>query len=198
MISYVLDLVGLAVSAISGALAAIHAKLDLFGVIVIAALTAIGGGTLRDLLLNRHPIFWIVDPRPLLLITLVALLTAIFARMRPVPRDALVVADALALALFAMSGAQLAEGAGHNALVVILMGTMTGVGGGVIRDVLTARIPLILRQDIYATAAIAGIGLYLAAPSLGMARPWAFALGMSLIVAVRLSAIRWKLQLPAF
>ncbi|MGH8509891.1 MAG: trimeric intracellular cation channel family protein [Gammaproteobacteria bacterium] len=97
-----------------------------------------------------------------------------------------------------MSGAQLAESGGHRAIVVILMGTITGVGGGVLRDVLTAKIPLILRQDSYATAAIAGIVMYLVLRALGMMRPWAFGIGMSFIVALRLSTIYWKLQLPVF
>lgn len=198
MVFYVLDLIGVAVFAASGALAAIHANLDLLGIVVIAALTAIGGGTIRDLLLNRHPIFWIADPKALFVIVFAALLTVFYIHALPVPGDALLFADALGLALFAMSGAQLAESAGHRAIVVILMGTITGVGGGVLRDVLTAKIPLILRQDIYATAAIAGIVIYLILRALGMMRPWAFGIGMSFIVALRLSAIHWKLQLPVF
>lgn len=126
------------------------------------------------------------------------MLTVIYVHALPVPGDALLFADAVGLALFAMSGAQLAESAGHRAIVVILMGTITGVGGGALRDILTAKIPLILRQDIYATAAIAGIVMYLVLRALGMMRAWAFGIGMSFIVALRLSAIHWKLQLPVF
>jgi uncharacterized membrane protein YeiH len=195
---YLLDLVGVAVFAVSGALAAGRTGLDLFGVIVIAALTAIGGGTLRDLLLQRHPIFWITDTTYLTVIMVAAVLTVCSVQVWPPPGDALLVADALGLALFAMSGAQVAEAAQHPPLIVVLMGTMTGVAGGVLRDVLTAQIPLILRRDIYATAAIAGVVLYLLLQARGLPRAWAFVAGMAVVVALRLLAIFWGWHLPIF
>ena len=198
MILYVLDLVGVAVFAVSGALAAGRKELDLLGVVVLAALTAIGGGTLRDLLLNRHPVFWVADTRYLIVIIAAALLTVAYVRVLPVPGEALLVADALGLALFAISGAQIAEAAGYPAIVVVLMGTMTGVAGGVLRDVLTAQIPLILRRDIYATAAIAGIALYLVLQAVGVRRSGAAAIGMLVVAALRLLAIWRGLQLPVF
>jgi uncharacterized membrane protein YeiH len=195
---YYLDLAGVAVFAVSGVLAARDRDLDLLGVIVVAAITAIGGGTLRDLLLNRHPIFWITDTWYLIVIIASALLTVAYVRIRPPPRVTLLVADALGLALFALSGAQLAEAARCPALIVVLMGTMTGVTGGILRDVITARIPLILQRDIYATAAIVGVAAYLAMQALGMSRPVAFGGGMIVVVALRLIAIRWGLHLPVF
>jgi uncharacterized membrane protein YeiH len=198
MIFYLLDLAGVVVFAVSGALAAGRTELDLLGVMVIAALTAIGGGTLRDLLLNRHPIFWITDATYLTVIMASALLTVCSVRGGPPPGDALLVADALGLALFAMSGAQVAEAAQRPPLIVVLMGTMTGVAGGVLRDVVTAQIPLILRRDIYATAAIGGIALYLLVQACGMHRSWAFGAGMVAVVALRLLAILWGWQLPIF
>ena len=198
MILYVLDLVGVAVFAVSGALAAGRKELDLLGVVVLAALTAIGGGTLRDLLLNRHPVFWVADGRYLIVIIAAALLTVAYVRVLPVPGEALLVADALGLALFAISGAQIAEAAGYPAIVVVLMGTMTGVAGGVLRDVLTAQIPLILRRDIYATAAIAGIALYLVLQAMGVRRSGAGAIGMLVVAVLRLLAIWRGLQLPVF
>jgi uncharacterized membrane protein YeiH len=197
-ILYVLDLVGVAVFAVSGALAAGRRGLDLLGVLVIAAMTAVGGGTLRDLLLNRHPVFWVTDAMYLVVIVASALLTVVYVRVLPVPGDTLLVADALGLALFAMAGAQIAESTGYPAVVVVLMGTMTGVAGGVMRDVLTAEIPLILRRDVYATAAIAGIVLYLMLQALGTRRAWAFGAGMVLVVVLRLLAIWRGLQLPVF
>ncbi len=151
MILYFLDLVGVAVFAVSGVLAARSRGLDLLGVIVIAAITAVGGGTLRDLLLNRYPIFWITDVRYLTVIIASALLTVGYVRVRPPPGNALLVADAFGLALFALSGAQVAEAAQCPPIIVVLMGTMTGVAGGVLRDVITAQVPLILRRDIYAS-----------------------------------------------
>ena len=192
----VLDLLGVAVFAVSGVLAAGRAGLDLLGVVVIAAVSAIGGGTLRDLLLNRHPIFWIANPRPLVVITVTALLTAAYARVATPHHDALLVPDALGLALFAMSGAQIAEAAGLSRIIVVLMGTMSGCAGGVVRDVLTAQVPLLLRGDIYATAAIAGIVLYLVLRALGVKRAWAFGCGLIAIVGLRLLAIAWGWHLP--
>ena len=198
MILYVLDLVGVAVFAVSGVLAARSRGLDLLGVIVIAAITAIGGGTLRDLLLNRYPIFWITDAQYLTVIIASALLTVAYVRVRPPPGKALLVADAVGLALFALSGAQLAEAAQCPAIIVVLMGTMTGVAGGVLRDVITAQVPLILRRDIYATAAIVGVALYLLLQAFGLQRSAAFGAGMAVVIALRLLAIHWGLQLPIF
>ena len=193
-----LDLAGVAVFAISGVLAARSRGLDLFGVIVIAAITAVGGGTLRDLLLNRYPIFWMTNAHYLTVIIVSALLTVGYVRVRPPPGNALLVADALGLALFALYGAQVAEVAQCPPIIVVLMGTMTGVAGGVLRDVITAQVPLILRRDIYATAAIVGVALYLLLQALGLQRSWAFGAGMVVVVALRLLAIRWGLQLPIF
>jgi uncharacterized membrane protein YeiH len=198
MILYSLDLVGVAVFAVSGVLAARNRGLDLLGVIVIAAITAIGGGTLRDLFLNRYPLFWITDVQYLTVIIASALLTVAYVRVRPPPGKALLVADAVGLALFALSGAQVAEAAQCPALLVVLMGTMTGVAGGVVRDVITAQVPLILRRDIYATAAIVGVALYLLLQAFGLQRSAAFGAGMVVVIALRLLAIHWGLQLPIF
>jgi len=118
-------------------------------------------------------------------------------RVRPPPGNALFVADALGLALFALSGAQVAEAAQCPPLSVVVMGTMSGVAGGVLRDVLTAQVPLILRRELYATAAIVGVALYLLLQALGLPRSWAFGAGV-VVVALRLLAIRWGLQLPIF
>ncbi len=196
MLLYILDLLGVAVFAVSGVLAARDRHLDLLGVIVVAAITAIGGGTLRDLLLNRHPIFWVTDTWYLIVILASAVLTVAYVRKWPPPGISLLVADALNVALFAISGAQYAEAAQCPPLIIVLMGTMTGVTGGVIRDVITAKVPLILQREIYATAAIAGVVAYLAMQALGMERSLAFVGGMVVVVGLRLLAIRWNMHLP--
>ena len=193
---YYLELAGVAVFAATGVLASRDRDLDLLGVIVVATITAIGGGTLRDVLLDRHPIFWIADTAYLLVIIGAALLTILYLRVRPEPGVTLLVADALGLGLFAISGARLAENEGLGPLIVVLMGTMTGVTGGVLRDVITARVPLILRQDIYATAAILGIGAYLGLQAAGLGRTPSAISGMLFVVVLRLAAIRWGLHLP--
>lgn len=196
MLLYVFDLMGVAVFAVSGALAAGRKRLDLFGVLVLAAITAIGGGTLRDLLLDRHPIFWMQDPSYLGVICVAALLTVAYVRHRPAPGRALLVADALGLALFAISGARIAEAAGHPPIIVILLGTMTGVAGGALRDVLSAEVPLILQRDVYATAAVAGVSVYLLLQSLEVPPLIASAVGMVAVVVHRLIAIVRGLSLP--
>src|SRR5262249_6417211 len=144
--------------------------------------TAVGGGTLRDLLLDRHPIFWITDVWYVIVIAVSALLTIVYVRLGLPLRATLLVADALGLALFALSGAQLAEAAQCPSLIVVLMGTMTGVTGGALRDVITAQVPLVLRREIYATAAGVGIALYLALRAFDV--PHAPAIGACMIVVV--------------
>jgi uncharacterized membrane protein YeiH len=195
---YWVDVAGVAVFASSGALAGMAAGLDLLGVVVIASVTAIGGGTIRDLLLNQHPVFWIGDSSMLFVILCSTVFTVAWIQVLPVPKDALLIVDALGVATFAMSGARLAIQANSKSLVTIFMGTLTGVGGGVMRDVLTNEVPFILRQDIYATAAIAGVTIYLLLRRMGVPEKLAFALGIFFIAAIRLTAFAWGLQLPSF
>ena len=192
-----LQLLGIAVFAMSGALSAGRKRMDVLGVVVIAIVTAIGGGTLRDLLLDRHPVFWIEDPTPLVVSVIAAGITLAYARFRSPPNNALAIADALGLALFTITGAQIAQRAMIDPLVVVLMGTMTGVAGGVIRDVLSAEVPLIFRKgELYATAAIAGATLYLVLEAVGTPRQVAALIGMAAIAGLRLAAILWGLHLP--
>jgi uncharacterized membrane protein YeiH len=185
------------VFAISGALAAGRKNLDWLGVAVIAVVTAIGGGTLRDVLLDRHPIFWIADPTYLIVILAATALTLLYVHLRiPAPR-ALFVADALGLAFFTIGGVQIAQQAGLSGILAVLMGTITGVAGGMIRDVLCAEIPLILRRgQLYATSAIVGAALYLLLERTGAPRDGAALIGMGTIVVVRFAAILWRLELP--
>jgi uncharacterized membrane protein YeiH len=178
-------------------LAAGRKRLDWLGVAVIAVVTAIGGGTLRDVLLDRNPIFWIADPTYLIVILAATALTLFYVRIRvPNPR-ALLVADALGLAFFTIGGVQIAQMSGLSGLVAVLMGTITGVAGGVVRDVLLAEIPLILqRGHLYATATLVGAAFYLLLERLGLPRDPAALGGMATIIAVRFGAILWRLELP--
>ncbi len=195
---YLLDLFGVAVFAASGALAGLAAQLDLLGVLVLASITAVGGGTLRDVLLSRHPIFWIKDSGPIYTIIGATAATLVWVHFLAVPTNALFIADAFGLAVFAISGAQVAEKAGCRPLVIVLMGTLTGAGGGVLRDLLSAKIPLILRQDIYASAAIAGIAVYLLLRAAKVPTAGAFAAGFVTVAMTRLAAIAFELRLPIF
>ncbi len=195
---YLFDLLGVAIFAISGALAAGRKGLDFLGVIIIAMVTAIGGGTMRDLLLDRHPVFWITDPAYLIVIAVAAVCTLVFVRTHTPPLNALLLADALGLAVFTIIGAQIAEAAGVSPGIVVIMATMTGVAGGVIRDVLSNEVPLILRRDLYATAAIAGAIVYLLAQGGGMDVRLASVMGMATVALLRLLAIFKGLRLPVF
>ena len=199
MTLYLLSLLGVAVFAASGALAAGRKGFDLLGVGVISGVTAIGGGTIRDVLLDRHPIFWIADPLQLVVILAAAALTLVYVRFRKPPWTALLVADALGLALFSISGARIAEERGLPGIIVVVMGTMTGSAGGLLRDILSGEVPILLRQsELYATASIAGITVYLLTSRAGLATTAAVLLGMSVVAAIRFAAILWRLRLPVF
>jgi len=194
-----LDLLGIGVFAVSGALAAGRKRLDLLGVFVLASVTAIGGGTIRDLLLDRHPMFWLADVTFLGVIVAAVAITFAYVQWRRPPLAALLVADALGLALFSIVGAQIAEAQGLPAGSVVILGTITGVAGGVIRDVLSAQIPFVLqRGNLYASAVILGIAAYLLLQTVGVAPQIAALAGMAIIAALRLAAIRWGITLPTF
>ena len=193
-----LDLFGVAVFAISGALVAGRKQMDLFGVIVLAIVTGIGGGTLRDLLLGSIPVFWIHDPVYIMVAAGAAVLTVVSAPHLSHRQNLLLVADAIGLAFFCVLGAAKALEAGTGPLIAMLMGVMTGVVGGVIRDLLAGEVPLILRRDLYATAAVAGAGLFAILTTLGISPNMAVWAGMLTALALRLAAIRWHWGLPLF
>lgn len=196
---YFFDLCGTAVFALSGALAAGRHRMDPFGVIVLAAVTAVGGGSIRDALMGATPVFWLTDPNYIIVILATVLATLLLVRKpRKVPQYVLPVADALGLALFTVIGAEKALGLGFTGIVAVVMGLITGVGGGIIRDLLCRQIPMVLRTEIYATASIIGGIGYTASLHLGMNSHSALFLAMASALAIRLAAIKWHLSLPAF
>ncbi|MCG9695913.1 trimeric intracellular cation channel family protein [Shewanella sp. Isolate11] len=196
---YFFDLCGTAVFALSGALAAGRHRMDPFGVIVLASVTAVGGGSIRDALLGTTPVFWIRDPNYIIVILATVLLTLIFIRKpKKVNQYTLPVADALGLALFTVIGAEKALNLGLSGMIAVVMGLITGVGGGIIRDLLCRQVPMILRTEIYATASIFGGISYTVAQTLGTANKVSLAIGMVSALVIRLAAIKWHLKLPAF
>ena len=196
---YFFDLCGTAVFALSGALAAGRHKMDPFGVIVLASVTAIGGGSIRDTLIGATPVFWINDPNYIIVILATVLLTMVFVRKpKRVPQHTLPIADALGLALFTVIGAEKALGLGLSGMIAVVMGLITGVGGGIIRDILCRQVPMVLRTEIYATASIFGGISYTLSLALGLADMVALGLAMLSALAIRLAAIKWHLSLPAF
>lgn len=195
---YWLDLFGTIVFSLSGALMAGRYKLDPFGVLVLASVTAVGGGTIRDVILQT-PVFWVIQPLYLYVILATALFTIIVVRQpKLIPKRFLLVADALGLALFAVLGTQKALALGSPLPVAIVMGTITGVAGGMIRDVLCNVIPMILQKEIYALAATLGGGLFVVFHLLGWPENEATIAAILGALLVRLAAIYWRVSLPAF
>ena len=195
---YRLDLFGGIVFAFSGALMAGRYKLDPFGVVVLSAVTAIGGGTIRDVILQT-PVFWVENPVYLYVILATAVLTIIFIRCpKRIPKRLLLVSDAFGLALFAVLGTEKALSLGAAVPVAIVMGTMSGVAGGMIRDVLCNVIPMILRKEIYATAAILGGTLYTLLLYFNLPQHIAIIGSILGALSLRLAAIYWRVTLPAF
>lgn len=193
---YLLDLCAVTVCAITATLEARRRELDLFGVVVIAVISGIGGGTVRDLLLGRLPVYWIHDPAYVVAGMVAGTLTFFLGRRLRLPKNFFLVPDAIGLALFTVIGTSVAMRLGTPWLIAALMGVITGVFGGVIRDILCNEVPLIFRTDLYATASFAGALLLIALDHLGMDHTSAILLAMVCTVAIRLAAIRWHIHLP--
>lgn len=193
---YLLDLCAVGVCAITATLEAQRRELDLFGVAVIAVIAGIGGGTVRDLLLGRLPVYWVHDPIYVVVGITAALLTFYAERRFTIPRNFFLLPDAIGLALFTVIGTSVAMSLHVHWFIAALMGVITGVFGGVIRDILCNEVPLIFRTDIYATAALIGALLLLVLDSLGLEHHLAVIAAMLTIVAIRLAAIRWHIHLP--
>lgn len=193
---YLLDLCAVAVCAMTTTLEAHRRELDLFGVLVIAIISGIGGGTMRDILLGRLPVYWVHDPLYVVVGGTAGTLTFFLGRHMQLPKSFFLTLDAISLALFTVIGTSVALTLGAPWLIASLMGVITGVFGGVLRDILCNEVPLILRADIYTTASLAGALLFIALSSLGVTHNVAMLLSMCSIVATRLAAIRWHIQLP--
>ncbi|MDV2857188.1 MULTISPECIES: trimeric intracellular cation channel family protein [Oceanimonas] len=193
------DLFGTAVFAFSGILVAGRLRMDGFGVIVLAAVTAIGGGTIRDLIIGAEQVFWVADTLYLWVILGTAMLGLYIVRLpRRLPWYMLPLADAFGLAVFTVIGADKALSHGTSGMVAVVMGVITGVAGGMIRDVLAREVPMVLQREIYATACILGGILYTGTLALGLPTLLATALGMLGTFILRVAAIRWHLSLPVF
>ncbi len=192
------DLMGIAVFAVAGTLAAWRKQMDGFGVIVLATVTAIGGGTIRDLILDV-PVIWLSDNSYFYAIFGATALTILFVRKRlTIPNNALQIADAIGLAFFVVMGAQKALAYGTSDFVAIMMGTMSGVCGGMIRDVLCREIPLVFRGELYAVTCIFGGLVYTQSLNLQLSALPAMLAGMAACLLLRLAAIRWHLTIPVF
>jgi uncharacterized membrane protein YeiH len=183
-------------SAISGALEARRRRMDVVGAVTVAYVTAFGGGTVRDLLLGRTPIFWILDPW----ITVATFLTAIATHylVRHVSDRLLLVPDALGLGFFSILGASYALQMKLSVLVAVLMGVVTGVFGGVLRDTICNRVPQVFRRntELYATCSFLGVWVFVAMTWLTPNATLASAVGTATVVVLRIVSVRFRLRLP--
>ena len=198
-IFYLSDLFGVAVFAITGALMAGRKSMDLFGVLVIAIITALGGGTLRDLILDNHPVSWIRNDTYILVASIAAVGTVLWVRLtRPIHERGLLIADAFGLAVFTVIGTEVALQHNVPYSTALIMGVMTGVAGGVMRDVICNEIPLIFQKEIYATACLFGSLVFIGLRELQTPHWLDTGIAMLTVLLTRLAAIRWHLSLPRF
>lgn len=199
MILYLLDMFGTAVFAISGVLLASKLRMDPFGIIVLATVTAIGGGTIRDMAIGASPVFWIHQTEYIWVIIITCLLALLLIRHpRRLPWYVLPVFDALGLAVFVAIGVDKSLNYGASPMVAVIMGVITGCGGGIIRDVLAREVPMIFRTEIYATACILGGTVHTLLIAANFSVDMASMIGIMTTLLIRLAAIKWHLSLPVF
>lgn len=196
---HAVEVAGIIAFASSGFIEARRKKMDLVGVFTVAFITAFGGGTLRDLLLDRRPLFWVEHQEYPLMIFVLALITTPFLRhLRHVVTEKMILyADALGLGLFSVVGASLAQEAQMPIFVCVMMGVITGIFGGVLRDMICNEIPMVFRRgQLYATCSFAGCWAYLLLNLLGASESVAVFSGIVMTSAMRLLAVRFDWKLP--
>lgn len=201
LLIYWTDILGVMVFAISGVLVASHKKMDPIGSLILGVITAIGGGTIRDIILDNGPIFWLVDSTDLVVALIISLLTMIFISYTAAikyPGWLLPLLDAIGLAVFVSIGVNKAIACHTNEVVAVSMGVLTGIGGGILRDVLARKIPMVFKTDIYATACIIGAMVHVVGyKNLYLDLEISTLLGIITTLIIRLIAIKYKLALPS-
>lgn len=194
---YGLGLAAAVVCALTGVLVARDKGVDLFGALMAGTATSLGGGTVRDLLLGRK-VFWMADETYLWFTVITAALTFFVTRIRHLPENLFLIPDAIGLSLFAIVGTQVALDWNMPWLTASLLGVVTAVFGGLLRDVMINEVPLVFSSELYATAAWVGAMVLIILTALGIHATVAAWIGTATCFAVRLIAIRWKVTLPSF
>ncbi len=194
---YVFDMMGIIACAIAGTLLAQHKGFDIAGCILVSMANAIGGGTLRDMALDRHPLFWMTDLSYVLVITLTSLILQIFFHLYHKIDTAVKVFDAIGLAAFSVIGFKVALAQGALPVIAVMMGVWTAIIGGMMRDIICNEIPMVLQKEIYITASMAGSLVYLCLDHLGMDTGMNDFIMLGVIFAVRMLAIRYDWHLPS-
>ncbi len=193
----ILTYIAVTASAISGVLEARKHEMDIVGATTVAFVTALGGGTMRDLLLGRTPIFWIMDPWFSIITLAVAIVS--FYRLDRISNILLNVPDAIGLGIFSILGATYALQLNTSAIVAVLMGVITGIFGGVLRDLLCNRIPNVFRQntELYATCSFIGTWVFILLVKININMLAASIIGAATVFTLRLLAMRFKVTLPS-
>lgn len=191
-------LIAITAEAMSGALAAGRRNMDIFGVAFIAFVTALGGGTIRDMVLGHFPIGWTQHPPYIYLVISAGLVTTLFARFMHHLKTVFLVLDALGLIAFSLIGCEVALGMNYAPVVVIMAGMITGIFGGILRDVLCNQVPVVFRQELYASVSLAVCSLYLVLRDLGLGTEANTLISLGLGLALRLCAIWRGWKLPTF
>ena len=193
---YVLDLFGTFIFAVAGAIIGVKKHLDLFGVMIVGFVTAVGGGTVRDVILGAKPVFWLMDINYFFCITIGGVLTFIIGSRITKLNMLLLVSDAIGIGVFTLIG--LKKGLKYNLYPVfaIMMGVTTAIAGGIIRDILCGEVPFVLRKEIYATACIAGGIIYFLADASHAVEALSAGLTIGSIILIRLLSVRMDLSLP--
>ncbi|WP_340066723.1 trimeric intracellular cation channel family protein [Ascidiimonas aurantiaca] len=194
---YALDILGTFVFAISGVLTAFGKRFDPFGIFIIAFVTALGGGTLRDILIGRTPVGWMFDLNYVYTITIGVVFAIIFRRKLDYLRTSLFLFDTVGLGVFTIIGVEKGIEAQLHPIVSIALGAMSGSFGGVIRDILCNEVPVIFHKEIYATACIAGGLAYFILDALGLPENSIYIITALVVIVIRLLAVYFKLKLPS-
>ncbi len=193
-----LDWIGLVVFAASGALVASRKQMDIFGFALLATATGIGGGTLRDILLGQTPVGWVQRPAPLVACVVVAAVVFFTAHILQSRMRLLLWLDAAGLALFAVTGAELAMSTGAGVVPSVVMGVVTATFGGIIRDILGGETPIILSREIYVTAALAAALVFVLCRRGGIGAEAALIAGFGVGFVLRGAALHWGWSLPRY
>lgn len=196
MFYFIVDILGTIAFAISGVLVAMDKKLDVFGVLIIAFVTAVGGGTLRDLLIGIRPVGWLVAPMHLLIILTTVVLAIAFVKQLKYFRKSLFLFDTIGIGLYTMVGVEKGLAASLSPVMCIALGTITACFGGVIRDILCNEIPVIFRKEIYATVCILGAMVYFLLIQFPINDTVAHTMAILTIIVTRILAVRFKISLP--
>lgn len=195
---YVLDILGTIAFAISGALMAMNKKMDPFGVFIIAFVTAVGGGTLRDVLIGRQPVIWMNDITYIFLIGFAVLIAILFRKKLRYLQKSLFLFDTIGLGIFTITGTEIGINANFHPIISIALGTMTACFGGVIRDILCNNIPVLFRKEIYATACIFGSIAFIILYNFNIDQNIVYVTTSLIVISIRLVAVKYHLSLPAF